>query len=130
MRLRSAAAIGLKRALRHEILTPEIFGNGGVRAAFDFTAGSGAQPFSSAAQLLRTRIFAASYEYIASRLRPQKSRAPRVFHHCLCNFSGIEIFSPRARALTSRLCYYRQRSLKIFFDACGSRKKLDRSFDA
>jgi hypothetical protein len=85
---------------------------------------------SQAAPPLRIRYFAAEVEYIVSLPCPQKQRRNRGFHQRLCNFGAQKIFSTEVASLRLRLCYYRQRSLKIFSTPCGCRKKLDRSSDA
>jgi hypothetical protein len=97
-----------------ENLAPEMFRIGPARALAFSLPGAGAQPLSSAAQLLRTRLIAASFDCIASLYRSQKSRRVRIFHQHLCNFRATKIFSAQLASLRLFLCYYRQRSLKIF----------------
>jgi hypothetical protein len=101
----------------------------GLRAAFTPRPGSDAQPLTSAAQLLRIRIFAASYEYIPSLAPPQKSRLPGFFTSRGATFSAPKFSLPKRVLSAFRLCYYRQRSLKIFRRLRLS-EELDRNSDA
>jgi hypothetical protein len=111
-------------------VAPDFFGFGSQRASPRWLFIPDAQLLRWTAQLLKFLIFAASFEYIPSHLRSQKSRRARFFHHHRCNFRAKKIFSSQVASLRLRLCYYRQRSLKIFSTPCGSRKKLDRRSDA
>jgi hypothetical protein len=130
VRLRTATAIRLKCALRHGKIWLLISSNSSLARRLTSSLLWDAQSRSSAAQLLEILIFAASSEYIPSLRRPQKWQCARNLHHHLCNFRAQKIFSSQVASLRLRLCYYRQRSLKIFSTPCGCRKKLDRRSDA
>jgi hypothetical protein len=53
-----------------------------------------------------------------------KIAARAIFHHHLCNFRAKKIFWLQGSFLWLALCYYRQRSLKIFSTPCGCRKNV------
>jgi hypothetical protein len=63
------------------------------------------------------RLTAARFKYISSHFCPQKSRSITFFTSIGATFARAKFFSPDLAFLPRWLCYYRQRSLKNFFDA-------------
>jgi hypothetical protein len=117
-------------ASAYKNLAPDLFGLGWLARRLTSSLLWDAQPRSSTAQLLENLLIAASCKYIASPQHPQKTWLAYFFHQHRCNFGLRKIFCSQVAFLPLSVCYYRQRSLKIFSTPCGSRKKLDRRSDA
>jgi hypothetical protein len=111
-------------------LTPDFFGFGSSCASHRCVRFPVAQLLSSAAQLLRTRLIRGKFQVylIASTLAKTAPRA--LFSPPSVQFRAQKIFCSQVASLRLSLCYYRQRSLKIFSTPCGSRKNFDRRSDA
>jgi hypothetical protein len=131
VRLRAAAAVGLKSTLGHGKTSLLIFSISAGCASRRFADFQDAQRLRLAAQLQRTSLIAARIEYISSHFYPQKSRPLTFFTSIGATFVRAKFFCSDVASLRLRLCYYRQRSLKIFSTPCGCRKEFfDRRSDA
>jgi hypothetical protein len=104
--------------------TPDFFGFGRIAHRVASLILVEAQSLSSAAQVLKILLAAASFEYIPSHFCPQKRSALTFFTSPCATFVRVKFFCFEVASLRPGLCYYRQRSLKIFSTPSGCRKKF------
>ena len=126
VRFRTAAAVRLKCALRHgKSGSRNFFGLGRPARCFNSLPDSGAQPLSHRPRDSRELASSRQDLSISHRFTSRKNRDERTFFTTTCaTFARRKFFSSQLASLRLLLCYYRQRSLKIFSTPCGSRKNL------
>jgi hypothetical protein len=108
----------------------ELVGSAALRAASRRGPFAGAEPSSIGRATAHNNHSAASLKYIVCIAPLAKSRRLRHFHHSLCNFSSLKIFSLQVRFHDLATVLLSATFNKDFFDAPRLSEEYDRSSDA